>query len=94
MPGSLDVGGDKGSDERPEVYPNPSGDDFNVDVSGPARSANVEVTVLAQSGQIVASQTVTGTQAVFRLSEPPGIYFVKVVSEGGYIAVLKLIKTH
>ena len=95
VPGPLDIGDEKGSDEEVEIYPNPGNGDFTVDISALSTRDVSELVVFDQTGRIHKHQGVRGAQtASFQLSSPPGVYFVKLVGERGYIAVLKLIKTH
>lgn len=73
------------------VYPNPSTGTFNVDVQLP-EVIDAELKVTTASGQILISETLSGSQAYSRTYETgvPQIYYVEVKS-GDASKIVKLI---
>ncbi|MCX6303596.1 MAG: carboxypeptidase regulatory-like domain-containing protein [Bacteroidetes bacterium] len=81
---------------KPEfrIYPNPTNDKFNLELTGRIQAEPVRVEIYGMRGEMVLSKTLPGERIhEFSLSgKPAGIYFIKVAA-GETVMTAKLVKT-
>ena len=89
VPGPLDIT-NVGSDDKPDVYPNPSNGNITIDLPS-LNSGEYELTIRTISGKVIKSiETVGGSKIETTI---PGIYIIGVVQSGAYIAAERIVKT-
>ncbi|MCB0400783.1 MAG: T9SS type A sorting domain-containing protein [Flavobacteriales bacterium] len=65
-----------------QLFPNPTNGYFTVNLNEMAGSGPVPITIINAMGQVVEEQFVVNQNRIdFKLKQPPGIYFVNVVSK-------------
>ena len=73
------------------VFPNPTTGKFTIDLGSNTESVLVTITTL--SGQVVFSENITNAQTFeIDLTQPQGVYLLKIESDSGKMAVIKLVK--
>lgn len=73
------------------VFPNPTTRKFTVDLGRNTESVLAIITTI--SGQVIWSRKITNTRSFqIELDQPPGVYILKLQSNSGKMAVIKLVK--
>lgn len=73
------------------AYPNPTNGNFTIEFDGVQAELNVQL--LSVSGQVLEAETYTNTNLVtLEITQPKGVYLLKVTDNNGNVAVLRLIK--
>lgn len=73
------------------VYPNPTNGFINFTLPPSALKADIEL--YYSNGVLIFRQAVTNSVNTIDLTnQPPGLYFIKIISENGIIASQKIIK--
>jgi PKD repeat protein len=75
-----------------KVYPNPTADNFNVDISSMNQSDFGSINVYDFEGRIIFSDTASAHNSINTNNWPKGIYLIRVVSENGISHTQKIIK--
>jgi predicted extracellular nuclease len=73
------------------VYPNPTNGLVNVDLGD--NYLTIKMSVFNSVGKLISSHNMTNTSnLVINITEPNGFYFVKIETENGKIATIKITK--
>ncbi|CAH1000218.1 hypothetical protein LEM8419_01366 [Neolewinella maritima] len=87
------VGDDTGGSTRVSVFPNPSPAAFTLQLED-AKAQDHQLTVYRLSGQLVERRLLTARQQRIDLgaSYPPGVYIVRLTTDGKLTTTLRMIK--
>jgi hypothetical protein len=75
------------------LYPNPTGGEFTIELTGESPAVDIRVQIFGSRGEIILARSLTGSRKYdFSLAgKPAGIYFIRVTS-GNSTEMVKVVK--